>query len=93
VVPDASGLAFWTPAGTGKLKRIRNNGRVTVQPCDVRGNPRGEVVEGQARIGDQADRLRVGKGLQKKYGILGRLTLLGSRLRRGTHGTVVVLVS
>ena len=93
VVPDGNGLAFWTPAGTGKLKRIRNNGRVTVQPCDVRGNPRGEVVEGQARIGDQADRLRVGEALKKKYGLLGRLTLLGSRIRRGTHGTVVVLVS
>jgi uncharacterized protein len=93
VVPDGSGLAFWTPAGTGKLKRIRNNGRVTVQPCDVRGNPRGEPVEAQARIGDSADRRRIGEGLKKKYGLLGRLTLLGSRIRRGTDGTVVVLVS
>jgi uncharacterized protein len=93
VVPDGNGLAFWTPDGTGKVKRIRNSGRVTVQPCDVRGNPHGEVVEGQARIGDQADRLRIGQGLKKKYGILGRLTLLGSRIRRGTHGTVAVLVS
>jgi PPOX class probable F420-dependent enzyme len=93
VVPDGTGLAFWTPDNTGKIKRIRNSGRVTVQPCDVRGNPHGEVVDGQARIGDQADRLRIGKGLQKKYGVLGRLTLFGSRIRRGTHGTVVVLVS
>ena len=38
VVPDGPGLAFWTPTGTGKLKRIRNNGRVTVQPCDFCGN-------------------------------------------------------
>jgi PPOX class probable F420-dependent enzyme len=64
-----------------------------VQPCDVRGKPHGEPVEAQARIGDQADRMRIGEGLKKKYGILGRLTLLGSRIRRGTHGTVVVLVS
>jgi PPOX class probable F420-dependent enzyme len=93
VVPDGSGLAFWTPDGTGKLKRIRNNGRVTVQPCDVRGNPRGEPVEAQARIGDAADRRRIGEGLKKKYGLLGRLTLAGSRIRRGTDGTVAVLVS
>jgi uncharacterized protein len=93
VVPDGSGLAFWTPDGTGKLKRIRNNGRVTVQPCDVRGNPRGEPVEAQARIGDTADRRRIGEGLKKKYGLLGRLTLAGSRIRRGTDGTVAVLVS
>ncbi len=93
VVPDGSGLAFWTPADTGKLKRIRNNGRVTLQPCDVRGKPHGEVVEGHARIGDAADRRRVGAGLRKKYGLLGRLTELGSRIRRGTDGTVAVLVS
>jgi PPOX class probable F420-dependent enzyme len=93
VVPDGTGLAFWTPAGTGKLKRIRNNGRVTVQPCDVRGNPRGEPVEAQARIGGPADRRRVGAGLKKKYGLLGRLTLAGSKIRRGTDGTVAVLVS
>jgi len=93
VVPDGSGLAFWTPAGTGKLKRIRNNGRVTVQPCDVRGKPHGEPVEAQARIGDPADRRRIGEGLKKKYGVLGWLTLFGSRIRRGTDGTVAVLVS
>jgi PPOX class probable F420-dependent enzyme len=93
VVPDGGGLAFWTPDGTGKLKRIRNNGRVTVQPCDVRGNPRGEPVEAQARIGDTADRRRIGEGIKKKYGLLGRLTLAGSKIRRGTDGTVAVLVS
>lgn len=93
VIPDGTGLAFWTPAGTGKLKRIRNNGRVTVQPCDIRGNPHGEPVEAQARIGDPADRRRIGAGLKKKYGLLGWLTLVGSRIRRGTDGTVAILVS
>jgi len=93
VIPDGTGLAFWTPDGTGKVKRIRNNGRVTVQPCDVRGNPHGEVVEARARIGDSADRRRVGEGLKKKYGLLGWLTLFGSRIRRGTDGTLAVLVS
>jgi PPOX class probable F420-dependent enzyme len=93
VVPDGTGLAFWTPTDTGKFKRIRNNGRVTMQPCDVRGNPHGEVVEAQARIGDAADRRRVGAGLRRKYGILGWLTEMGSRVRRGTDGTVAILVS
>jgi PPOX class probable F420-dependent enzyme len=93
VVPDGTGLAFWTPKYTGKVKRIRNSGRVTVTACDVRGNPHGEPIEAQARIGEPADRLRVGKVLGGKYGLLGHLTLLGSRLRRGTHGTVAILVS
>ena len=93
VVPDGAGLAFWTPAGTGKVKRIRNSGRVTVAACDMRGNVRGEAVEAHARIGDAADRRRVGEGIKGKYGLFGRLTLLGSKLRRGEHGTLAVLVS
>ena len=93
VVPDGSGLAFWTPAGTGKVKRIRNSGRVTVAPCDVRGNLHGDAIEANARIGDSTDRRRIGEGLKRKYGLLGRLTLLGSKLRRGEDGTLAILVS
>ena len=93
VVPDGDGMAFWTPKDAGKLKRIRNNPRVTVAACDVRGNPRGEAIEATARIGDEGDRLRVGDRLQKKYGLMGRLTLWGSRLRRGVHGTTTIHVS
>ena len=92
VVPDDGGLGFWTPAGSGKLKRIRNSGRVTVQPCDIRGNPSGEPVEAQARIGDAADKARVVDGIKRKYGLVGRLTLLGSRVRRGERGTVAIIV-
>ena len=40
-VPDGTGLAVWTPTGSGKVKRIRNSGLVTVAPCDLRGNPTG----------------------------------------------------
>ncbi len=93
VVPDGTGLALWTPPDTGKVKRIRNSGRVTLAPCDVRGNPRGEAIEGHARIGDEADLARVVKALARKYGLMGRLTLLGSRLRRGRNGTVAILVT
>ncbi|HEY0195249.1 MAG TPA: PPOX class F420-dependent oxidoreductase, partial [Kofleriaceae bacterium] len=89
-VPNGAGLAIWTPRDTGKVKRIRNSGRVTVAACDARGNVHGEAVDGQARIGDQADRLRIGKALTRKYGWSARLILLGSRLRRGVHGTIAV---
>ncbi|MBG0560435.1 PPOX class F420-dependent oxidoreductase [Actinoplanes aureus] len=92
VVPDGAGLGFWTVAGSGKLKRIRNSGRVTVTACDFRGNPAGEPMEATARIGDHADRLRIGESIKRKYGLVGRLTMLGSRLRRGIDGTVAVLV-
>ena len=92
VVPDGAGLAFWTPKGTGKLKRIRNNGRVTVAACDFRGNRKSEPVEAHARIGDAADLSRVLGGIRRKYGLVGRLSLIGSRIRRGADGAVAILV-
>ncbi len=35
VMPDGDGVAFWTPDNTGKVKRIRNSGRVTITACDI----------------------------------------------------------
>ena len=92
VMPDGDGLAVWTPKDTGKVKRIRNNGRVTVQACDVRGRPRGDVLEAEARFGDRDDRARVSATLRRKYGLMGRLGLIGSRIRRGAEGTVIILI-
>ena len=91
-VRDGDGLACWTPTDSGKVKRIRNSGRVTVAPCDMRGKPLGEAVEAHARIGDPADTDRVRGLLARKYGVIGRLSVWGSRLRRGRNGTVAVLI-
>jgi uncharacterized protein len=49
-------LYIYTIGETGKVKRIRNNPRVRVAPCDMRGNVTGEFVEARAEIlsGDAA---------------------------------------
>jgi PPOX class probable F420-dependent enzyme len=39
-----------TDASTGKIKRLRNNPRVVVVPCSLRGKPKGRAVAGVARI-------------------------------------------
>ncbi|WP_084965570.1 PPOX class F420-dependent oxidoreductase [Thermoactinospora rubra] len=93
VVPDGDGLAVWTPVDSGKIKRVRRNGRVTVAPCDFHGNVTGQAVEGHARIGERADTDRVRRALGRKYGLTGRLTVWGSKLRRGADGTVAILIS
>lgn len=36
-VADGGELYIWTKSDTWKVKRIRNNGRVSVVACDVRG--------------------------------------------------------
>jgi PPOX class probable F420-dependent enzyme len=93
VVPFDDGLAVWTPVESGKIKRIRRSGRVTLAPCTVGGQPTGDTVEAEARIGDGADTDRVRKALGRKYGMYGRITVWGSKLRRGAAGTVAVLIT
>ncbi|MDM4721925.1 PPOX class F420-dependent oxidoreductase [Micromonospora sp. WMMA1363] len=92
-VRDGEALAVWTVADSGKVKRIRRSGDVTVAPCDVRGRPHGLAVSGYATLSDVAGTRRVRGLIKQKYRLLGRLTLLGSRLRRGEQGTVGIRVT
>lgn len=39
-----------TEAGSGKVKRIRNNGRVELAPSTVRGKTIGPTIEAKARV-------------------------------------------
>jgi len=50
VVRDGDRMIVTTSAGSGKAKRIRNDGRVTLASCDVAGNAQGETVEARARV-------------------------------------------
>jgi PPOX class probable F420-dependent enzyme len=93
VVRDGDALAIWTGAGTGKVKRVRRDGTVLVGPCDVRGRPTGPEVGGRAAIADTETTERVRRLLGRKYGLLGRLTVWGSRLRRGNAGTVAIRIT
>ncbi|MGM1058139.1 PPOX class F420-dependent oxidoreductase [Saccharothrix sp. Mg75] len=88
VVGDGDALYAWSAADAGKVKRIRNSGDVRVGPCDFKGNPTGEQVPATATLLDRAGSDRVRSMIARKYGLMGRLTLLGSRLRRGAGGTV-----
>ncbi|WP_067138590.1 PPOX class F420-dependent oxidoreductase [Microtetraspora malaysiensis] len=93
VMRDGDALVVWTVADSGKVKRIRRNPQVTVAPCDVRGRLRGDAVPARAELlpPEQGDHVR--ELLMKKYGLLGRLTIWGSRLRRGRAGTVGVRIT
>ncbi|MFJ7334133.1 PPOX class F420-dependent oxidoreductase [Streptomyces sp. NPDC101110] len=93
VVRDGAALGAWTPADSWKVKRIRNRADVLVGPCDLRGNPTGDQVPATAEICDPATTARYRRLIAGKYGLMGRLTLLGSRLRRGVDGTVGIRIT
>src|SRR3989441_10074938 len=49
---DSSGAKIYayTIGVSGKVKRVRNNPRVKIAPCDMRGNVQGEWVAARAEI-------------------------------------------
>ncbi|MFF2520916.1 PPOX class F420-dependent oxidoreductase [Streptomyces liangshanensis] len=93
VIRDGDALGIWTVADSGKAKRIRNRSDVLVGACDIRGNPSGEQVPGQAVFVDGPQTKRYRGLVGRKYGLAGRLTVLGSRLRRGSEGSVGIRIT
>ncbi|MFC9981364.1 PPOX class F420-dependent oxidoreductase [Gordonia sp. NPDC127522] len=91
---DGDRLVMWTVADSWKVKRLRRDPRVVVQACDVRGHKTfGEPVSGTAEVLDAADSGRVKKAIADKYGLLGKITMLGSKLRRGEAGSVGIVIT
>ncbi|WP_454163755.1 PPOX class F420-dependent oxidoreductase [Gordonia iterans] len=87
---DGEDLLLWTVTDSWKVKRLRRNNTVLVQACDARG----KTVSGPqvAGIGEVIDGAVAARAIERKYGLIGRLTVLGSRVRRGASGTVGIRV-
>ncbi|MFJ8911829.1 PPOX class F420-dependent oxidoreductase [Amycolatopsis sp. NPDC102389] len=90
---DGGELVIWSERKAGKVKRIRNSGRVELQACDFRGaKTHGDVVAGEARLLDLDETERVRKVIARKYGITGRVTMFFSRLRGPKDRTVGIAI-
>lgn len=74
-------LFIYTNVTSGKVKRIRNDGRVRLAPADFRGRVHGDWIEGRARlVEDEAERERGLRAVLRKYGWQMRLAIFASRL-------------
>ncbi len=82
-------LYVYSVADAGKVKRIRNNARVRVVPCTLRGAPRGEWVEGRAEILDAAGAARGHQLLRRKYPMK-RVGDFFGRLRQRRHAVMAI---
>ncbi|MBI5033575.1 MAG: PPOX class F420-dependent oxidoreductase [Chloroflexi bacterium] len=76
---DNNRLVMTTNASAGKVKRIRNNAKVELAPCDMRGKCLGDTLQAQAKIlqGDEARAAE--KLLKKKYGLQWSLFSMANR--------------
>ncbi|CRK58822.1 hypothetical protein [Alloactinosynnema sp. L-07] len=93
VVRDGDVLLAWTVTESWKAKRLRRNSDVTLAECDIRGNPAGETVSGTARFLDTEGTARAKKLIQRKYGFVAWVTVFGSKLRRGSSGTIGISIA
>ena len=77
---------------TGKVKRLRREGRVRVVPSDGRGQPKGAWLDAEARIVDAGsdEARRANRLLNQKYGLTKRLTEPLFGLRYGKTVTVAI---
>ena len=66
---DSAGakLYVYTIGVSGKVKRIRNNWRVKIAPCDMRGGLLGEWIEAHVEIVTGAEAEQGMRLLNKKY--------------------------
>jgi len=74
-------LYVYSEAASGKIKRIRNNPRVRVAPCDMRGALRGDYIEATARILEGDEARLADDLLNAKYFLLKRLLAFFARFR------------
>ncbi|WP_084729495.1 PPOX class F420-dependent oxidoreductase [Streptacidiphilus neutrinimicus] len=93
---DGGMLYVWTEAGSGKVKRLRRDGRVKVAVCDVRGRiaPGAAEAEGVGRLLDAEGTEKVRRLMARKY-LMFRLGDGWSRLtgRRRRHPIATVEIS
>lgn len=80
----------YTEATSGKVKRIRNNPRVRVAVCNMRGDVKGPWVDATATLIDGEERRAADKLLDGKY-FLKRVSNLFSPLRRSERAFIKIV--
>jgi hypothetical protein len=83
IAPEGDDLYFFSDTGAFKVKRIRNNPAVSLQPCDVRGRIKdgAPLITGVAEVLDHAESPRVRRIVNRKYRVMGTIGGFFSRLR------------
>lgn len=88
IARDGERALVITEKDAWKVKRIRNTPRVTLAVCDMRGKVKGEPVEAVATVLDDAHTEDVYRAIRERYGIIGRIFEIFSKLRGGDKRTV-----
>lgn len=88
--PAGDALIAITQEKSWKVKRIRNTSRVTIAECDRGGKPKGEAVEASATILPKSANAKTYDALAKRYGVVGKVFNVFSKLRGGMSKNVTI---
>ncbi|MCP5093964.1 MAG: PPOX class F420-dependent oxidoreductase [Chloroflexi bacterium] len=87
-------LYVWTGAGSWKVKRIRNNGRIRLAPSDARGKVTGEWMEAMATVANKPDTIKATKKrMAAKYGFMFHIMAIMGRVRNRDRRTVIEITA
>lgn len=84
-------LYVTTMSTSGKVKRIRNQGKVQIAPCDARGNVLGAEVAGVAHVLTPTQYPAADAALARKYGLLYYIFGLVNRLRKNERTYIEIV--
>ena len=90
---DRDVIYVYSLAGAGKVKRIRNNPRVRIAPCDARGALKGAWVDATARIVEERDAALAHSLFLAKYGWMKRVADLFRRIRPKRRAVLAIVVT
>ena len=81
-VQEGDTLFVRTVDNSGKVKRIRNNGRVNIAPCKMDGALLGDWLPAMARVMmDEGANRKVDSLLDQKYGLMKKMFVMASALQ------------
>jgi len=84
-------LYVFSEATAGKMKRLRNDARLRLAACNMRGGIHGDWIEGSGRRIDDPESVAIAyDALLAKYGLLMRITNFISRLAGRIEGRAII---
>lgn len=88
VALDGDRLVVISAEKSWKVKRIRNTSRVTLAVCDMRGHPKSDAIDATAAILDKSQTGAVYDAIGRRYGLVGRVFNIFSKLRGGMQNNI-----
>ena len=92
VASEGGYLQVLAGADEARVRRLRQDSRVTVAPCDQRGNLQGDPVPATAAVIEDGDLIaRVAELMRNRYGLAARIMQSVDRARRRTRYVVIAI--